>query len=175
MAHQTSAAIGNPNNYLKYIHSEDIQLYIQAVKDSAKCLCHLNHRFRYQREDGTYRWHHITATHERQEDGGTIWHGHVSDVAIQCENERQLQRLAYNDALTGLPRRAILDNSLPAIIESCDRKGEWAAVLLFDIDRFKLLNDRHGQDVGDAILIKAANRLECNMLDTNFVYRYGRG
>jgi diguanylate cyclase (GGDEF)-like protein len=95
-------------------------------------------------------------------------------VTIQYENERQLQRLAYNDALTGFPRRAILDNSLPAIIESCDRKGEWAAVLLFDIDRFKLLNGSHWQYVGDAILVEAANLLECNMLDTNFVYRYGR-
>jgi GGDEF domain-containing protein len=171
MAHQTGAAVGNPNNYLKYIHLKDIQLYIEAVKDSGDRPCHLNHRFRYQREDDTYRWLHITATPERQEDGGTIWHGHVSHVTIQCENECRLQRLAYNDALTSLPRRAILDNSLPAIIERCDRKGEWAAVLLFELDGVKLLNDRHVHDVGDAILVEAANRLECNTLDTDFVYR----
>jgi PleD family two-component response regulator len=73
--------------------------------------------------------------------------------------ERELERLAYYDELTGLPNRRSVLRQLEALISRGRRHGHALAVLMVDADHFKAVNDRHGHAGGDAALRGLADRL----------------
>lgn len=97
-------------------------------------------------------------------------------VAIQTaklrEREQQLEQLAYLDPLTGLANRRMLTRRFDSMQERphADKKG---ALLLIDLDRFKAINDTHGHDAGDALLIAIARRLRTVVRDADDVFRLG--
>jgi diguanylate cyclase (GGDEF)-like protein/PAS domain S-box-containing protein len=94
--------------------------------------------------------------------GGRISHyvGTYSDVSRNLEAEAEIHRLAYYDPLTHLPNRRLLLDRLGQSLAGSARHGRLGAVLCLDLDRFKDLNDAHGHDVGDSLLISVAKRLE---------------
>ncbi|HXC58348.1 MAG TPA: diguanylate cyclase, partial [Steroidobacteraceae bacterium] len=82
---------------------------------------------------------------------------------------RQLRHMATHDSLTGLPNRALLEDRLHQAIAQALRKDEHFAVLVCDLDRFKLVNDSMGHHAGDVFLQEIARRLagcarECDTL-----------
>lgn len=79
-------------------------------------------------------------------------------AALQQANA-QLQRVAYQDALTGLPNRAHFEDGLRATAAAATAQADGWAVLLVDLDGFAPVNDSHGHAVGDAVLREAARRL----------------
>jgi len=68
------------------------------------------------------------------------------------EDERSLRKLAYYDALTGLPNRSYFNELLKSAIEDAEKTKERMAILFLDIDKFKYINDTYGHDVGDKFL-----------------------
>ncbi len=78
-----------------------------------------------------------------------------TDITDQREREEQIHHLAYHDSLTGLPNRGHLHQTLQSL---CDRGGE-ALLVLLDINRFKVLNDTLGYEMGDLLLTRTAARL----------------
>ena len=72
---------------------------------------------------------------------------------------KQLRHLATHDALTGLPNRVLLDDRLTQAIVHSERDGHLFALLMVDLDRFKLVNDSLGHRAGDELLQETARRL----------------
>jgi diguanylate cyclase (GGDEF)-like protein len=87
--------------------------------------------------------------------------------------EARIRELAVTDELTGLSNRRHVGERLAAELDRARRYGETVSCVLFDVDRFKLVNDTHGHDAGDAVLraIGAAARGECRASDV--VGRWG--
>lgn len=86
--------------------------------------------------------------------------------AVQLGNE--LQYLAYHDSLTGLPNRKLLRDRIEHAIAECSRKSSELAIMLLDLDDFKLINDSLSHSVGDTFLAYIAERLRrvCRSGDT---------
>lgn len=91
---------------------------------------------------------------------------------FKCETAAT-RRLAYHDALTGLPNRHLLRDRLEQGVQRAAREGTEVALLLLDLDRFKQVNDCYGHEAGDQLLCQVAARLlECTR-GTDTVCRYG--
>jgi diguanylate cyclase (GGDEF)-like protein len=82
-------------------------------------------------------------------------------------------QLAYNDALTSLPNRRLLSDRLRRAIIENKRSESYSAALFFDLDKFKLLNDKYGHEAGDELLIALAERLKICVRESDTVARYG--
>ena len=85
----------------------------------------------------------------------------------------QLRHLATHDALTGLPNRVLLDDRLAQAIAHADRDLQPFAVMMLDLDRFKLINDSFGHRSGDMVLNEVARRLQGLVRSIDTVARVG--
>ncbi|MCW2992537.1 MAG: hypothetical protein JWQ18_32, partial [Conexibacter sp.] len=81
------------------------------------------------------------------------------DVTERRRAEAQVAYLAYHDALTGLPNRTQLEEQLRVDLVRARRSGEAVALLYFDLDNFKLVNDSLGHAAGDEVLVETARRV----------------
>lgn len=81
--------------------------------------------------------------------------------------------LAFNDSLTGLPNRRLLQDRLKQSIHRNKRWQTHSAAIFLDLDKFKLLNDRFGHEVGDEMLISVGNRLKISVRESDTVARFG--
>jgi diguanylate cyclase (GGDEF)-like protein/PAS domain S-box-containing protein len=89
------------------------------------------------------------------------------------ERERQLERLAQRDPLTGLPNRLVFDDRLSQAILQARRSGRKVAALFVDLDRFKAINDTHGHAAGDEVLKQVSARLTSHLRGGDTVSRFG--
>jgi len=87
--------------------------------------------------------------------------------------EARLEELATQDPLTGLANRRRLLEALDRVTARRDRSFDRTAILYFDLDNFKEINDAHGHVVGDAVLVEVGARLAAGMRQTDLVARLG--
>jgi diguanylate cyclase (GGDEF)-like protein len=95
------------------------------------------------------------------------------DSELLRKAEKQLQRLAFYDALTDLPNRRLLSERLKQTNVVLHERGFYGAILFIDIDHFKKINDTKGHDYGDLLLIAVANRLSENIAVDDTAARLG--
>ena len=89
------------------------------------------------------------------------------------DSQSHLYRLAHHDTLTGLPNRLLFRDRLTQAINKAERNRTGVAILFLDLDRFKSINDSLGHDVGDALLVEVAVRLQRQCRQSDTVARLG--
>ena len=97
----------------------------------------------------------------------------IERTAELRESQRQLQQIAYCDTLTALPNRRMFMEEFRELLVLTGLQTGRFALLLIDLDRLKHINDTLGHDVGDALLIEAAIRLQAAVRKSDCVARLG--
>ncbi|QOR39209.1 EAL domain-containing protein [Billgrantia diversa] len=96
-----------------------------------------------------------------------------SDITHLRDNEERIRRLAYYDALTGLPNRRLLEDRLELAIRHAHRNQSRLAVIFVDLDHFKEVNDALGHAFGDELLVMMAERLQLRLREDDTLARLG--
>jgi len=95
------------------------------------------------------------------------------DITEHVRAEQELRRLAFFDALTGLPNRSQFESRVRAAVTRARRRQRAVALLLVDLDNFKLVNDSLGHGAGDRLLRRVAGRLRGTEGDRGMLARHG--
>lgn len=96
-----------------------------------------------------------------------------SDITALKEHEQSLQQIAYSDALTGLPNRALFTDRLGRAMARARRRDEALALAFIDLDGFKQINDQHGHRAGDELLRELAMRMKAQLRQSDTLARIG--
>ncbi|HKK05788.1 MAG TPA: EAL domain-containing protein [Gammaproteobacteria bacterium] len=113
-----------------------------------------------RRRDGSLYYEEKTITPIKDEAGNvTHFVSTGKDITERMEAQEHLHYLAHHDVLTGLPNRALLQDRLGHAIAQSERSGKRLAVLFFDLDRFKNVNDSLGHGTGDELLKAVVERV----------------
>lgn len=109
------------------------------------------------------------------DDDGVIHHyvGLFTDITVEKQYQKQLERMAHYDALTDLPNRVLLIDRMQQSIVHSNRLHTEMAVIFLDLDGFKGVNDECGHEKGDEVLIEVAQTLQKYVRGTDTVSRLG--
>jgi diguanylate cyclase (GGDEF)-like protein/PAS domain S-box-containing protein len=105
--------------------------------------------------------------------GRMLLYSFIHDITDRKRLEDQVRQLAFHDALTALPNRRLMLDRINQTIAANRRTGQYCALLFLDLDHFKALNDRHGHEVGDSLLVEVARRLDACVREMDTVGRFG--
>jgi diguanylate cyclase (GGDEF)-like protein/PAS domain S-box-containing protein len=126
---------------------------------------HFEHEHRMLHQNGMYRW--VLSR-------GLAVRDHTGNVTRMAGSQTDITERKVADGLTGLPNRILFMERLDRALERAKRlKDSMFAVLFLDLDRFKVINDSLGHDVGDQLLIGLARRLETSLRASDTVARLG--
>lgn len=117
---------------------------------------HFRTQVQLRHKDGHLLW--IDLSGVGLGDGLSLWM--MVDITAMKDLQAQMEHIAFHDALTGLPNRLLLADRMRQSILSCQRSGTFVAVCYLDLDGFKQVNDHHGHEAGDALLVEIGRRLQ---------------
>ncbi len=117
-----------------------------------------------------YQTHKFSIPREGQ---SSLIGGIALDITEHKQMEEQVLQQSLHDTLTKLPNRRLLNDRMSQVMAASKRSGCYGALLFLDLDNFKPLNDSHGHEVGDLLLIEVANRLENCVRKMDTVARFG--
>ena len=179
----TSVLLGISTNALyqqplaQYFIKEDqdkFYLFCKAIQRHkndtiSPCECELQIR----RADGTQLWVNLTGIYTQSEDNKPELQIVLNNVTDTHNNIDEIRRLAFFDPLTGLPNRRLLFDRLAHAVTTSARTNLYGAVMLLDLDNFKILNDSMGHGIGDLLLQKVSLRLKMCMREDDTLARLG--
>jgi diguanylate cyclase (GGDEF)-like protein/PAS domain S-box-containing protein len=108
-----------------------------------------------------------------EKDDICLYVGLFTDLTKSINYSQQVHNNAYYDMLTNLPNRILLHDRLAFMVNHAKRNKQNMAILLMDLNRFKLINDTLGFSAGDSLLQTIANRLKSCLRDVDGVFRLG--
>lgn len=163
------------SNYRAYVLKEDIKGVYKAWNKVYRTGEPLkSYPFATVRKDGTQIFVENSVSPLRNKEGTIIGFRAVSrDVTLRKQFEQKLADMATHDSLTGLPNRALLSDRLTMGLALSRRSGSRLAVLMLDLDKFKVINDTLGHAAGDQLLKCVGERLTGVTRKSDTVARIG--
>jgi diguanylate cyclase (GGDEF)-like protein/PAS domain S-box-containing protein len=164
----------SPDEWLNRIHPDDLpsfkkqlDAHLNGLADEFRC----EHRIMHKSE--SFRWVSSRGAAFRLGGGPAVRiAGSMTDITDRKLAEEQLQHDALHDPLTGLANRTLLLDRIGFCLERARRvPDERFAVLILDLDRFKVLNDSLGHDAGDQLLVEIARRINLAIRAMDMVAR----
>jgi diguanylate cyclase (GGDEF)-like protein/PAS domain S-box-containing protein len=147
---------------------------LRAVFDSGEPAIHIDQIDNLDRAGGESRWYESQLFPQSGAAGGVAHVVVISrDITERKLAEQALHVQARVDSLTGLANRSALVDELARVIEANQSSGARSAVLLVDLDHFKLVNDSLGHSAGDSVLQRAAAMLTACVRKEDLVARHG--
>ncbi len=130
---------------------------------------------RFARKDGTYVWAYVSSTPVPSLHGGPASYSvtQVLDISERRQFEQQLHYLADHDPLTGLYNRRRFEAELERTVTEARASDARAALLVLDLDGFKVANDRFGHSVGDDLVTHVGGLLRQSVRRSDFIARLG--
>jgi diguanylate cyclase (GGDEF)-like protein/PAS domain S-box-containing protein len=125
------------------------------------------------KKNGTFFWSKAKVSTFSHPEFGQVWVSAHEDISRRKLDEEEIQYLAYYDQLTRLPNRRLLMDRLQQALASQSRSGNEGALLLIDLDNFKILNDTLGHEIGDLLLQQVAERLKSCIREGDTIARLG--
>ncbi|MFI6805641.1 diguanylate cyclase domain-containing protein [Streptomyces luteogriseus] len=157
-----------------YCHPDDLAPLMQAVEtlqqEAASGIRGPGHCVSCRVRHANGRWRHVESTISHHTEGMIF---SSRDVTDRVTHQELLEHLAFHDALTGLPNRALFADRVAHALRKRTTRAAPPAVLVMDLDGFKAVNDSAGHAVGDALLIQAARRLQASVRAEDTVARLG--
>jgi diguanylate cyclase (GGDEF)-like protein/PAS domain S-box-containing protein len=129
---------------------------------------------RYVHADGHLVWVSVSSSCVRHSDGRPSYMiGQIEDITESREMRERLAHDAGHDLLTGLANRALFMDRLQGALHRAQRGDQQVALFFLDLDRFKLINDSLGHEVGDRLLQRVADRLSRALRAQDTLARFG--
>ncbi|HEV3354932.1 MAG TPA: EAL domain-containing protein [Acidimicrobiales bacterium] len=157
-----------------FLHPDDmpaaVQLYTEALEQPGRAL---RGELRAVHRDGSWRWAEVSITNLLADPAVQGIVANFHDITERKQFEEKLAFDAYHDHLTGLSNRTAFHEALTRALARARRHARPNAVLFLDLDRFKLINDSLGHEVGDHLLIEVAERLRTCLRPEDVVSRFG--
>jgi diguanylate cyclase (GGDEF)-like protein/PAS domain S-box-containing protein len=166
----------NPDAWFRRVHPEDSErVHAEVMEHLLGLTPHFQNEHRVRHRDGSYRW--VLGRGLALRDTNNVAYrmaGSLTDTTHQKEAEERLRHNAFHDVLTGLPNRALFMDRLDRSLSRASHRDDYLfAVLFLDLDRFKVINDSLGHQIGDELLVAIARRLEACLRPGDLVARLG--
>ena len=162
-----------PQRWWHRIHPEDRAAVRYEIDKAVQISRMASFEFRVRTAHNTWQWVRARAAPIRSGDNGPAeWVGVLEDVDERRRAQERIWHLAHHDALTGLHNRTYLEERLPELMMQATLANTGFALHLFDIDKFKEVNDTGGHSAGDSLLISIA-RSVIEISSTHLVARLG--
>lgn len=140
------------------VHPDDAELTLDAWRHAVNTKSTFVFEHRLRSSSGEWCLYAIRAIPVFNQDGSIReWVGVHTDITERRHNEARIRYLATHDVLTNLPNRTLLQERLNHILQL--RESRQHAILFMDLNRFKLINDSLGHDVGDQLLQQIGKRI----------------
>ncbi|MCJ7832541.1 MAG: EAL domain-containing protein [Actinobacteria bacterium] len=166
--------LADPLYWRNHLHPEDRERAEADYDSFAQTGSPDTSDYRMLKPDGSVVWISDKAMAILDEDGSPLMvQGVMFDVTKQRMAEEQVAHLSHHDRLTGLSNRAMFEEMLEISLARARRSDMAVAVLMLDLDDFKLVNNSLGHEAGDELLRQLAIRLRDTTSDTDLVARQG--
>jgi diguanylate cyclase (GGDEF)-like protein/PAS domain S-box-containing protein len=168
----TENVVGSRRWEVPYVGTEEVWSAHRARLDQR--LPFRDFEFARPMPDGGVRYLAISGEPRFAADGRFLgYRGVGRDVTEIALARERIVTLAYSDPLTGLANRTSLGPSLEQAVQRSRRRASKLAVIFMDLDGFKQINDLHGHDAGDALLVEVAERLRAHLRSSDLLARLG--
>jgi diguanylate cyclase (GGDEF)-like protein/PAS domain S-box-containing protein len=158
----------------KIVHPDDRDRVLTELAAATAARAPLSTEYRIVRPDGGIVWVLDESAVVYDGDAGRpCRQGYLLDMTAHRQAEQELAHVAEHDPLTGLPNWAMFQQRVREAVGRAEAAGRGAAVLLVDLDDFKLVNDSFGHAAGDALVVEAGRRLVEAVEDAGAVSRLG--